>query len=122
MVSMALQDSIEDVIKVSIKIMTIKLAVQKREFLLVQVYAPDSSYPDEEYENFCQQIQMLLTTTKYPTEVIIMGDLNARIGKESKARSAVCVKFAYECQNERGQYLLDFCEMNGLVIPSTFYK
>ena len=63
LVSMSVQDSIKDVIKVSSRIMAIKLARQKRELLLVQVYAPDSSYPDEEYENFCQQIQTILPTT-----------------------------------------------------------
>lgn len=48
---------------------------------IIQVYAPTADKPEEEVENFYKQLDQVLKLTK-PNEInIILGDLNAKVGK-----------------------------------------
>ena len=48
---------------------------------IIQVYAPTSEKPDNEVEQFYGQIEQAIKLTKSNEINIILGDLNAKIGK-----------------------------------------
>jgi len=52
--------------------------------------------------------------------VIVMGDLNARVG--DTARVGVSGVHGIPGVNENGEYLLEMCEERGLVIGNTLFK
>ena len=60
--------------------------------------------------------------------VIIMGDLNARVGKNQQKRQQHVDKKQYRTihsgrtENENGTRLTDFGEINNIIISNTFSK
>ena len=60
--------------------------------------------------------------------IIIMGDLNARVGQvQQRQRQQHVVRsgvgpFTVDTENENGTRLIDFCEMNDIIISNTFLK
>ena len=53
--------------------------------------------------------------------ILLMGDLNAKIGSNNANREEVMGKFGVEVMNDNGERLCDFCIANGLVITGTLF-
>ena len=67
---------------ISERIIQISLKVSKRYILvLTQVYAPTTSYIDEEVDYFYEQVAQCLSNKKNHYNVVI-GDFNAKVGKK----------------------------------------
>jgi hypothetical protein len=55
--------------------------------------------------------------------LLIMGDLNARLGSQEHLTAPQSVgPFTTDVQNENGVRLLDFCTLNDLVVTNTFFS
>src|SRR6218665_2395722 len=55
--------------------------------------------------------------------IIVMGDFNAKVGKDWETWTGAMGKFGYGEENERGERLLNFCLGNSLKIMNTqFYQ
>ncbi|XP_062602943.1 craniofacial development protein 2-like [Saccostrea cucullata] len=90
----------------------------------------DSSSPthdasDEEIDIFYNQLQSVLHRTPKHDMVIVMGDVNAKVGSDNTGRDA-CIGVNVHGMgqmNENGERLMDFCEMNGLhvVVCNTIF-
>ena len=104
------------------RIMTLRLPIGKERFLtLINVYAPTMTYPDEDKEAFYR----LLSTTvdKVPTEdkLIMLGDFNARVGKDFKTYDGILGKHGRGNKNSNGDLLLSLCSQKELCITNTFF-
>ena len=67
---------------ISERIIQISLKVSKRYILvLTQVYAPTTSYTDEEVDYFYEQVAQCPSNKKNHYNVVI-GDFNAKVGKK----------------------------------------
>ncbi|XP_044755383.1 craniofacial development protein 2-like [Coccinella septempunctata] len=86
---------------------------------IISMYAPDKGKPIAERENFYQQLQETLDKISNIDKVIILGDLNARIGQEVIPN--IKQKFNESIINENGELLIDFCANNELRINNTFF-
>ena len=53
--------------------------------------------------------------------IVLMGDLNAKIGSNNANREEVMGKFGVGVMNDNGARLCDFCSANGLVITGTLF-
>ena len=53
--------------------------------------------------------------------IIVMGDLNAKVGSSNAHRGEVMGKFGVGIMNDNGERLCDFCSVNGLVITGTIF-
>jgi len=99
------------------KIMSVKLQATPVNINIVQVYAPTSTATEEEIDHFYEQLTKVVRTI--PTkELLVTGDLNAKIGttnNESHLRSVVG-KYGTGVINERRDRLLDFCTENDIFI------
>ena len=67
-----------------------------------------TKYEDEEVEQICDQIDDIIRKQKGNTNVIVMGDFNARVGEGSDGK--VIGKYGLGKRNERGQMLSDFAK------------
>ena len=89
---------------------------------LIGVYAPTLMAPsdtiDEFYENLCA------TISKVPPkdEVVLLGDFNARVGRDFEAWPNCLGKFNVGKVNENGQRLLEFCTRFNLCVANSFFK
>lgn len=54
--------------------------------------------------------------------LIIMGDLNGRVGKRGEGTPDVIGVYGERCRNNNGSRLIHFCIENNLIITNTFYK
>jgi exonuclease III len=101
-------------------IIALKIKAEPVSILLVQVCMPTSEYEDDEVEELYDILKKFLKRMESQTNNIIMGDLNSMIGGESYRN--IVEPYGLGRRNQRGQMLIDFCERNGLVIISTWFK
>ena len=108
---------------ISSRLMTIRLKAKPFNITLIQIYAPTSDYDDEEVEVFYQDLQKAFNDAPNKDIKIILGDWNAKIGKDSyhdwtKEQGIYC----NESTNDRGLRLLEFARYNSMVIANTLGK
>ena len=87
---------------------------------VIQVYAPTSNAEEAEVERFYEDLQDLLALTPKKDVLFIIGDWNAKVG--SQETPGVTGKFSLGVQNEAGQWLIEFCQENTLVIANTLFQ
>ncbi|CAF4329403.1 unnamed protein product [Rotaria sp. Silwood2] len=92
----------------------------------IAVYAPVNSY-NKSMADKCDQfyLQLQETIDKVPKEdmIVLMGDFNARVGKQEHLTMPQIVgPHAVDVKNENGIRLIDFCLTNNIVISNTFFQ
>ena len=87
---------------------------------VIQCYAPTSTHSDEEMEEFYEQLNVAKNLCKSQDIVIVMGDLNAKVGNEKKYD--VVGPHGLGERNERGSQFIEWCESNDLMITNTWFK
>ena len=75
-------------------------------------------YCDVEW--FYEDLQYLLELTAQKDVLFIIGDWNAKVG--SSETPGVTGKFGLGIWNEAGQRLIEFCQVNALVIANTLFQ
>ena len=102
------------------RIIAAKIAAQPFNIFVIQVYAPTSDYDDDQIEFFYEKLNQILLIAKSDDIVFIMGDFNAKVGREKISR---CMgKHGIGKRNNRGERLLQFCEENNMIIANTLFK
>jgi len=90
---------------------------------VVQVYAPTADSTEEDVESFYADLQGAIQNIPDRDLAIVMGDFNAKVGREWREWEGVIGKFGYGEENERGERLLNFCLNNRLKVMNTaFYQ
>ena len=76
---------------------------------VIQVYAPVTNAEEAEVERFYEDLQDLLQLKPKKDVLFIIEDWNAKV--ESQEIPGVTGKFGLEVQNEVGQRLTEFCQV-----------
>ena len=87
---------------------------------VIQVYALASNAEETEVEWFYEDLQDVLELTPKKEVLFIIGDCNANVG--SQEVRGVTGKFCLGVQNEAGQRLTEFCQVNVLVIAKVLFQ
>ena len=87
---------------------------------VIQVYAPTRNTEETEVERFYEDLQDLLELTSKKDILFIIGDWNAKVGRQETP--GVTVKFGLGIRNEAEQRLIEFCQENALVIANTLFQ
>ena len=87
--------------------------------MVIQVYAPTSNAEEAEVEQFYEDLQDSLELTPKKDVLFIIGDWNAKVG--SQETPGVIGKFGLGVQNQVGQRLIEFCQVNTAVIANTLF-
>ena len=87
---------------------------------VIQVYASTTNAKEAEVEHFYQHLQDLLELTPKKDVHFIIGEWNAKVG--SREIPGVTGNFGIRIQNEAGQRLTEFCQLNTLVIANTLFQ
>ena len=64
------------------RIISIRCRGQGPNISIFQVYAPTTSYSDDQVEDFCATLQSKIDATPKQDIIIIMGDWNAKVEKD----------------------------------------
>ena len=106
--------------QVSKRVILVKIAAKPVGLNLIQVYAPTTDYSDREVDEFYEQVDSVRRQCKAEELTIVMGDLNAKVGK---GRSGTVVgEFGLGERNERGDRWMEWCESWDQVIMNTWFK
>ena len=87
---------------------------------VIQVYAPTSNAEEAEVERFYEELQDPLELTPKKDVLFIIGDWTEKVG--SQETPGVTGKFGLGMWNEAGQRLIEFCQVNALVIANTLFQ
>ena len=117
-----MKDYIEGFEKYSARIISCKIKLRDESLQIIQVYAPTTSYDDADNDIFYDDLENAIDRKKCK-QVIIMGDLNAKIGiKENNENNEWIGPHGIGVRNERGERLLDFVTANKMYITNSFFK
>ena len=80
------------------------------------------TYPEEDKEQFYQVLRDTLHSVPRNEKLLLMGDFNARTGRNSGARPTVMGPRGLGLENANGLLLLTLYSEEGLTITDTFFK
>ena len=121
MMSQDTQKSLIEWTAVSSRIITARFYSRFKNTTVIQAYAPTNESTDDEKDDFYEQLQATFDTCNRHDIVIVMGDLNAKVGHDNKDMEGIMGKHGLGNINDNGERLCDFCSMNGLVITGTCF-
>ena len=108
---------------VSDRIMTMRLPLSKDNFAtIISVYAPTMTNPDENKEAFYNQLASVLSGIPRTDKLLLIGDFNARIGRDNDKWPLVMGKHGIGKCNSNGELLLALCSEFELTVPNTMFK
>jgi len=107
---------------ISSRILIVKLHCKPFDMTLVQVYAPTSSSTLEEIDAFYNDLEDAYNHCKSQDMVIIMGDLNAKVGKEQDPLRVIVGPHGLGERNERGDLWTEWCTTHDQVIMNTWFQ
>ena len=122
LVHKALVPFIYDYKDISDRLAVLILQGKENKIVLIQVYFPTSTYPDEDVERLYDQVQNVIDGTSKRDFLFVMGDFNARVGGFHSIYPKCVGKFTHGTGNERGERLASFCTANNLSITNTFFQ
>lgn len=88
---------------------------------LVCVHAPTEDSQEEDKDAFYSELEALLEETPGHDVKIVLGDFNAKIGKEQVLRPTVGGCSLHDETNDNGLRVVDFAASKGLVVSSTMF-
>ena len=111
---------IENVVIKGHSVMGISLKGEKVKTMIIQVYMPDINVTKKEILLTYQEVEKTKNELccRNRDQIIIMGDFNARIGKDRVDR--VTGDFLVDETNRNERILIDFCREHNLVLRNTF--
>ena len=121
MMSQDTQKSLIEWTAVSSRVITARFYPRFKNTTVIQLYAPTNESTDDEKDDFYDQLQATFDTCNRYDVVIVMGDLNAKVGDDNKYMEEMMGKHGLGNRNANGERLCDFCSMNGLVITGTCF-
>lgn len=106
---------------ISDRIITARFNSKVRKITVVQCYSPTNDALEDDKELFYSALQGVLRNIKKQDIVIVMGDLNAKVGNDNTSFSQHMGVHGLGTQNENGELFVEFCANNDLVIGGTLF-
>ena len=106
---------------ISQRIVTARFDTQFQKTTVIQVYAPTNEAQEIEKEDFYNALQYVEDKIPKRDILIIMGDLNVKVGSERIGRERKIGSQGIGNINENGELFADFCAVNRLVIGGTLF-
>ena len=88
---------------------------------LINIYAPIEEKEESIEDQFYAKLEQIYDSSPSNDVKIIIGDMNAQIGKEDVFQGTIGAHSLHQISNDNGQRLIDFAMSKNLIISSTFY-
>ena len=84
-------------------------------------YAPTNNAEEDDKDSFYAELQSVVDKVPGRDMLILMGDMNAKVGSSNTDREREMGRHGLGDMNENGEMLADFCAVNNLVIGGTLF-
>lgn len=105
---------------VSDRVILVKLYGKPMDINIIQVYAPTSEAEEVEIDQFYENVDNVLMQCKRHEINIVMGDLNAKVGKGRVDR--VVGPFGLGERNDRGDRFVEWCQEKAQIVVNTWFR
>ncbi|CAF1426895.1 unnamed protein product [Adineta ricciae] len=103
-------------------IITARFNASPFKMTVMHVYAPTSTFSEEDIEAFYNDIDEVLSKTDKRDVIILTGDWNAKIGSDNSDWKPVMGRYGYSDRNERGERLLEFATAHNLYVCNSRFQ
>ncbi|CAF1924616.1 unnamed protein product [Rotaria magnacalcarata] len=112
---------------VSERIIKIRLKCTPIDITVLSVYSPvnpSAKQMANDADKFYSDLQDTINNVSTNDMLIIMGDLNARVGGNQQQLASInsVGPFTVDVENENGARLVEWCEINNIVVSNTFFQ
>ena len=104
------------------RLMIMTLPLQDCTLSLISVYAPTLASSDEAKESFYGCLADVIESVPFSNKLLVMGDFNARVGKDYASWENVIGKHGVGRENSNGTLLLSLCSQHELIITNTIFQ
>ena len=104
---------------VSKRILAIEMKLYGHKTIILGVYAPYDTSDNETKDKFYEELNHAILNIKTGYDIIIAGDLNAKV--KSQQSSEIVGKYAETVENDNGERLLQLCSQYQLKLTNTFF-
>ena len=88
---------------------------------IIACYSPTEEAEEEEKDELYEQLEEEIRTTPRNDVLMVIGDLNARVGEDNTGRERAMGTQCFGCANNNGERLTDLCVESRLVIVGTLF-
>ncbi|GKA95311.1 craniofacial development protein 2-like protein, partial [Tanacetum coccineum] len=117
-----LKDKVVQVIRISDRIMLVRLVIEEETINVISAYAPQVGLGEAEKKNFWDSLDDLVRECSTTQQLIIAGDLNDHIRANADGFSSVHGVFGYGVRNDEGRTILEFTTAHDLEVVNSFFK
>ncbi|KAI8483438.1 hypothetical protein Bbelb_387700 [Branchiostoma belcheri] len=96
--------------------------LNKHHATLFSVYAPTLLADPSEKDTFYTDLRHLIQSTPENDKVFVLGDFNARVGRDFEVWKGVIGKHGIGNCNDNGRLLLELCSEQKIVITNTIFQ
>ena len=108
---------------ISKRLMKLRIPLSKTRYLtVISAYAPTLTSPDEAKEQFYEHFDQVIRSTPQSDKLVVLGDFNARVGKEHSSWEGILGRHGVGKVNDNGLLLLSKCAEHSLCITNTLFR
>ena len=122
MISARANRALMELTPISKRIIKARFYSKYKKLSVIQTYAPTNDAVDEEKDGFYNQLRGTISSCNRHDMIVLMGDVNAKIGSNNANREEVMGKFGVGVMNDNAERLCDFCSANGLIITGALFS
>jgi len=89
---------------------------------MINMYDPTEDKVDAEKEKFYDDLRTVIDRTPKSDTILVLGDANAKLGKEDVYRGVSGKHTLHEISNRNGEMLLELALGNNLTVMSTQFQ
>ncbi|XP_072043263.1 uncharacterized protein [Amphiura filiformis] len=105
------------------RIMSLRIPLQNKQFVtLFSIYAPTLQAEPADKGKFYSDLRSFLQSIPTEDKIFILGDFNARVGRDSDTWKGALGKHGIGNCNDNGRLLLEPCAEQQLVITNTIFQ
>jgi len=119
--SEALVESVIEVVRVSDRLMRIRLVINGVVINIVCAYAPQVGSDQEEKMSFWESMDNIMQEITQEERVFIGGDLNGHVGEGNEGEQEVLGKHGFGVRNAEGQMVIDYAKRMNMGILNTYF-
>lgn len=104
------------------RLMVLRLHLASGYVTMISAYAPTMTHTDETKEQFYEELDRVIQATPHSDKLLILGDFNARVGKDHSSWERIVGHHGVGKENSNGSLLLSACAQHQLAITNTMFQ